>query len=268
MSTLGNVGEGAWGSYGAILGYVLGAENREEAEKLRKQAMAQYNIELPPLEEMQAQAVQSQEAQAQGSGEAQNYRLAALRKLSQRAGDGYNAEDMAAINATLNDVGSAERGSREAILRRIPANSGSQVAALLSNQQAAASRANQQGLDIAANGRRNALQALQGVGSLAGNIDESAFGQSSRRGQASDAMGKFNERNRLDAVRERNQAGANRFGQQMRLADSKSGAYRTAAEDEEEKERRRTAMYSGVGGAMGRGAGEGLNFFAAGGMPI
>jgi hypothetical protein len=251
-----DLGAGAGDFLGMIVGEIISAPDRETAERLRQQAMAQYNIDLPPVREMQAQAIQSQAAGAQGSQEAKASRLAALRMLQQRAQEGYTAEDRAAIADALGETQAAERGSREAIMRRVNPNSGKGLGALLSNQQAAASRANRQGLDIAAGSRRQALQALSQQGQLAGGIDETEFGQAFQRGQAQDAISKFNEANRMDAGRFNAQQHQQRFDNQTGLADRRAGQYGAQATEAEKRAERKARLARGVGAGVGSVAGK------------
>lgn len=188
---------------GPLIGQALSQGDRAKAEALRQEAMRQYNIDLPTVDAIAVQPgiLESAAAKAQGSPEAQKARLEALRQLSARAQEGYTVEDRAAINAALGEVAAQERGAREAILAKLPRQSGAQLAAILANQQAAAQQANQMGLDIAAQGRRRALEAIAQKGQLAGQIESSVFGQEMARGEAQDMISKFNEANRLETAR-------------------------------------------------------------------
>jgi len=209
---------GGIGALGSLIADAMSRGDRQMAEALRQQAMQELGVELPTVEAIAIQPgiVESQAAKAQGSLEAQQTRMDALRQLSRRAAEGYTVEDRAAINAALSEVAQQERGSREAILRKLPAQSGAQVAAMLANQQAAAQQASQTGLDIAAQGRRRALEAISQTGKLAGDIDVATFEQAFNRGQAADVIAKFNEANRMEAAA-RNEA--NRLAQANRAAD-------------------------------------------------
>ena len=253
----GDVGEGV----GALIGEAIAQGDYEEAERLRKEAMAEYGIDIPPVREFAARQQQSQAAGAQGSPEAKAARMEALRQLSMRGDEGYNAEDKAAISDTLADVSRAERGGREAILRKLPANSGARTAALLSNQQAGAQRANQQGLEIAAGSRRQALQALAGQGQLAGDIDTSEFGQAFGRGQAGDAMSRFNEQNRFDAARFNSQQQQQQFGAKLGLANARAGQYGLQAEDKYGAAERKKRAAAAGGRAIGTAGGAAVPFF-------
>lgn len=244
----------------SLIGEAIAAGDDARAEELRRAAMQEYNIELPPLEAIKANELQSQAAQAQGSAEAKSRRLAALRMLEQKGLEGYTAEDKAAVNDLLSDVGAAERGRREAFMSRLNPNSGAAVAAQLSSQQHAAQQANRRGLDLAAQSRRQALQALAQTGSLAGQIDESEFGQALQRGQAQDAIGRFNEANRIDVLSGNRAAGMQRAGMQMQLADRRAGvlADRTAALERQGNKKRR--IFGGIGQSIQQG---GLGYMQA-----
>jgi len=236
---------------GPMIAEAMAQGDRQKAEALRQEAMRQFSIDLPNVETIaiQPERVESMAAKAQGSPEAQAARMEALRQLSQRAEEGYNIEDRAAINAALAEVGAQERGAREAILRKLPAQSGAQVAALLANQQAAAQQASQQGLDIAAQGRRQALQAIAGKGQLAGAIDEAMFGQALQRGQAADIIAKFNAANQMEAAtgnEQRRLQQANLLTQQrMNQAMGRAGALGGLAGIREQEAQR---IRQGVGG--------------------
>ena len=191
------------GALGGLISQAFAAGDKAKAEQYRNLAMAELGIELPPIEviAVNPEIVESAAAKVGGNLEAQQTRMDALRQLSRRAGEGYTVEERAALNQALGDVAAQERGAREAIMRKLPAQSGARVAAMLSNQQAAAQQASQQGLDIAAQGRRKALEALAATGKLAGDIDVDAFNQAMAKAQQMDAISKFNVANKFEAAR-------------------------------------------------------------------
>jgi hypothetical protein len=244
-SFAGGIGEGVGDVLGTIIAEIVNAGSREEQEKLRAQAMAEYNIDLPPVAEMKAEAIQSQAATAQGDAAAKATRRKALELLAGRADEGYNAEDRAAINDTLNDVAMADRGRRESFMRTLSPNSGAAVAARLASGQQAAQQANSQALTLAGQSRRNALNAIAQSGDLAGDIDQSEFGQNFSRGQAGDAISQFNERNRVDVGQWNAAQQQLNFKNKMDLADAKSGASRTRAEELEREAARRQGLIRG-----------------------
>ncbi len=199
------------------IGEATAAGDDNKAEDLRRVAMEQFNIDLPPVQEISARYFESK-AETAHNPEAQQSRMEALRMLGERAKEGYNVEDRAAINDALSEVNQRERGQRMAIEQNLDPNSGAMLAAKLANQQAGAQRANQQGLDIAAGSRAQALKALQMQEQVAGGIEDDEF----RRGQAGDAMAQFNENNRIGGAKwNAGQADA-RFGQQFDLGRARS----------------------------------------------
>lgn len=125
----------------------------------------------------------------------------ALNRLNAASQEGYGVIDKAAINRTMNEANANERGQREAALARLDPNSGAAMAARMGAQQSSANRANQQALDIAANSRKHALNALGQYGSLASGMRGQSFNEGAARAQANDAISKFNaETSRFNAT--------------------------------------------------------------------
>lgn len=240
---------------GAIIAEIANAPTREEADRLRLEAMKQFNINLPELQQLEARHIQSAASLARGSDEAKTTRLDALRLLSQRGQEGYNAEDRAAINDTLSEVNQNARGQREALMRQVNPNSGAALALQAGNQQDAAQRAHSQGLQLAAGSRAQALQALAQTGRLAGDIDESEFGQAFRRGSATDAISQFNERNRLDTGRYNNAMLQQGYNNRLGLAETKAQNLRNRATDKDEEAERRKNSARSIGRTVGTVAG-------------
>jgi hypothetical protein len=236
----------------SIVAEIANAPTLAHAERLRQEAMEQFNIPVPEVREIHAQAQQSQAQTAQGSNEAKMRRMEALNGIMSRASEGYNAEDRAAVNNMMNDVQTAERGSREAIMRKIAPNSGAQLAAQLSNQQNAGRMAHSQGLDMAGQSRARQLQAMGMGAGLAGDIDQSEFGQSFQRGQAGDAMSQFNERNRMDAGKFNANQYQQQFQNKFQLGNAKYGATMDAAKAKEEEAKKRSQQARGYGRAGGK----------------
>jgi hypothetical protein len=142
--------------------------------------------------------------------EAQMRALSELQEIS--AGGGMNASDRARLAEMQTAVGRQERGSRDAIMQNMRergiAGSGLELAANLSNQQAAAERASQESLNIEAMAQERAMQALMQSGQLAGSIRGQEFGEQSAKAQAKDAIAKFNAANMQD-VRTQNWGAGN-----------------------------------------------------------
>lgn len=124
----------------------------------------------------------------------------ALGRLQQASKEGYNEIDRAAINAMLAETGQAERGAREASMRGLDPGSGASIAARMNAQQGAANRASQQQMNIAAMSRKRALDALAAFGGLASKMRQEGFSEAAKRGDAADAINRFNaETSRFNA---------------------------------------------------------------------
>lgn len=125
--------------------------------------------------------------------------IAALASLQERTNGGYSVEDRAAINRAINESAMQERAQRDALIANANARgvggSGVALAQQLTAQQNAANRANQNTLDVAAEGRRRALEAVMQSGQLASNMRGQEFDQQARVAAAQDAINQFNTRN-------------------------------------------------------------------------
>lgn len=243
----------------AGIGEAMTAGDEARAEQLRQQAMAEYNIDIPPAREIHAEILKSSASQvATPDGSS---RLETLRQLSERAAEGYNAEDKAAINDTLSEVNQRERGQRLAITQGMDPNSGAAVAAQLSNQQAGAQRANSQGLAIAGQSRANAMRALMAKGDLAGDIESDTFGRDMARAQAGDAMAQFNQRNSMDAQKFNIGQEGERYDRQFQLANAKAGGKLSYSDYLAQKSQGRRNQMAGIGMAVQQG---GLGAYQAG----
>ena len=127
--------------------------------------------------------------------------MAALDELTGIAdGGGYRLQDKAAVNKVLNEIGTANRGSNEAIVADMKARgqygSGLELATRMNNQQQQATQANLVGLDIAAEGQNRALDAIMNRGQMAGDMRAQEFGEKSTIAGANDAIDRYNAGNR------------------------------------------------------------------------
>ena len=192
------------------------ANAREQALSLAQQSVNDLNaIGVPPEQAMQItlQKMQSagmltpelEQAITQGNTELKNIstdprlqdaQMQALDELRQRGAGGYTVADRAALQQGLDQVNAQERGNRQAIMQDMAARgmsgSGAQLASELSNQQNAAQNANQVGLGVAGQGYNNAMQALAQSGQLAGQMQNTSFGQQAQVASAQDVINRMN----------------------------------------------------------------------------
>jgi len=123
--------------------------------------------------------------------------LAALQDLADNGG--VTLTDQANLRKTMDQVNAEERGARDAIISNADARgmggSGLALMSQMKNQQDAATRASNAGLDMTAKARDMALQALIQGGTQAGNVRSQDFNEQSQIAQGQDAISKFNAAN-------------------------------------------------------------------------
>lgn len=130
---------------------------------------------------------------------------------------GLDPQARAALQAVREEVGTQERGSREAILQNAAARgvsgSGLEMAANLANQQGGATNMANMGFQAAAEQDQRRLQALAGIQQM-----------DAQKASAQDAINQFNAANRqaveMSNVGTRNQAQAQNLSEAQRIADT------------------------------------------------
>lgn len=144
--------------------------------------------------------------------------LEALNQMAAVSQDGMTPQDEFALAQMQADINRRERGSREAILQNMAerglSGSGVELAAQLQNQQAAAERANLEGLGLQASGRERALQAMAMSGDMAGQLRGQDYSEAAQVAAAQDAIARFNANQQSD-VQAANVAAKNAAAQQQ-----------------------------------------------------
>jgi len=162
------------------------AAAQEEIEKL----VAKYGPEAGALIE---QELGGPSAMAEVYGErlapeAAAAQKRALQQLQQVSEQGYTPEEEASLRRiqaeTAATAASQRAATQEAFARRGISGGGAERVAAFQGAQAAANRAAQQGLDVAANAQRRAFQAMQQTGSLGGSMRSQAFEEGRARALA------------------------------------------------------------------------------------
>jgi hypothetical protein len=169
------------------------AGNNADAQKVIDAAVAKYGPEARALIE---QELGGPSAMAEVYGE----RLApeaaaaqrnALRQLQQIAEKGYTPEEEAALRQiqaeTAATAASQRAATQEAFARRGISGGGAERVAAFQGASQAANRAAQQGLDVAAQAQRRALQAMQQQGALGGSMRSQSFEEGRTRAAADEA---------------------------------------------------------------------------------
>lgn len=116
---------------------------------------------------------------------------------------GLTLEDLAAQNKVIGNVARQASAGQNRILEqramRGTLGSGDELAASLSNQQAGAERANEAGLQTAANAQRNYYQSILGRGKMAGDLRGQDFQENSAKANANDLRNRYNNNQDWDA---------------------------------------------------------------------
>jgi hypothetical protein len=207
--------------------------NSKKASKQLKQALAQYEgIDIPDIEkqrlvmeeyasaglltpEMEQAFLQAESEynSVYADPRLKDAQLSALSKLQEITdNNGLTLQDQANLNKIQGQLRQQEKGQRDAIMQNMAQRgvqgSGLELAAQLSNTQATADRASDEGLNVAAQAQQRALEALMNQNQVAGNIRNQDFSEQSAKAQAQDAINRFNTANRQD-VQQRNIAQQN-----------------------------------------------------------
>ena len=294
---------------GGIIGNKLASGDRASQEEYMLAALNEIkNIQVPEerelaLEELKSAGVLTPEMEQvyrqqdtelsnisldPATRQAQMEALGGLQDVANQGG--MTLTDRARLNQVLGDMGTAERGMREAALqglrRRGMGGSGMELEASMMAGQQAAQQAAQQSLGVEAMAQQRALDALMQAGQLGGDIRGQDWNQASQAAQAQDAINRFNIANRQDVgarniasrnaaqaanlqnkqdimnqnVGLRNQAqqynlGADqrRFDNEMKRATAMAGQQQGVADMYGDKANQTQQMWGNLGQAAGKG---------------
>lgn len=223
------------GVAGGLLGGFAGGDNGEADRKRQKELMLQtlselQGIPLPELrqialenprwlEDLQAQQLEPSQMQYISTDprlkQQQNAAIDALNQISE--GGGMTMADRANLADIQNQVATADKGRRDAIMQNMQqrgmAGSGLELLNSLQSNQAATDRNMQAGMNVAGMAQNRALDAIMQSGNLAGSLRSQDFGEQSKKAEAADAIARFNAQN-LQDVNKYNIAGRQDIGNQ------------------------------------------------------
>jgi hypothetical protein len=231
-------------------GGTIGAlTNKSKASGILEKGLKEYEgINVPTQEEMMYQIDQlvqqgiitpdeAREIQADPSAyekiisdprfkQAQLDALTQLQTIGKEGG--ITPEERANLAQIQDELGTALRGEREATIQsaqeRGVAGSGLELASRLGAGQAATQAASRAAVDTAAQARARALEAIQGAGSMAGQMGTQEFNQAAQKAAAIDAINKFNATNKqqteMTNVAARNRAKEMNLTEKQRIADA------------------------------------------------
>ena len=177
----------------ALVGTVssfMQAGNNADAQAAIEEAVNKYGPEARALieKELGGPSAMAEVYGERLAPEAAAAQRNALRQLQQVSEQGYTPEEEAAIRQiqaeTAATAASQRAATQEAFARRGISGGGAERVAAFQGAQAAANRAAQQGLDVAAQAQKRAFQAMQQTGALGGDVRRQAFGEAEARALA------------------------------------------------------------------------------------
>ena len=190
---------------GTVSSYMQ-AGNNADAQAAIEEAVRKYGPEARALieKELGGPSAMAEVYGERLAPEAAAAQRNALRQLQQVSEQGYTPEEEAAIRQiqaeTAATAASNRAATQEAFARRGISGGGAERVAAFQGAQAAANRAAQQGLDVAAQAQRRAFQAMQQTGALGGSMRGQAF-EEGRTRAASEEARRLNRANaKLDVM--------------------------------------------------------------------
>lgn len=244
------------------IGEAIASGDRQEADRLRRQAIKEYNIELPDLPQLEAElqgntefdriaddstltgiendALRSMYEQGQSGA------LTAAEKLSQFEGD------MAAGEYARGTIGA---GRREREARGSAGGVGMDALDELVAQQGAINRSYAGGMEAAARADTRRQNMLGAAGSFARGLRSDRFGRAAARAEAQDAINARNT-SALNEIHKFNVGTTQQgFENQLGLADKKYRAGRERADDYDAYADRTVRTATEVGDGVSKGIG-------------
>lgn len=254
----------------SIIGELASGEDRRRANELYDQNLRDYEGLAPPelekliAEQMGPSAFEGITTDPRARS-AQYEALAQLQQLA-RSG-GLNLQDRATL-ARANAEGARQASAGRAgiaadMAARGQYGGGQQLAMQLNNQQAAANRGAQTGLETAAMAQRRGIDAILEGGRLGGQLRGQEFDEKSRAAQARDLVSRYNADSRAGAARYNALLPQQNFQNKMQLTGAKAqargaraGQYTQSADDTRQ-------FAAGIGQASqraGAGAADQMNY--------
>lgn len=232
---------------GGIIGNIASKGDRQRAQNAMKDAMDIIDlVGAPPdlsakiiLEKLQQVGVLTPEmekdinlgfskvAQIQEDESLKDAQKQALEALKTRGQIGLGPEEKAALNQIRREVAQDEEAKRQQILQNMAqrgmAGSGAELIAQLQSSQASTQRSAEQGEQLGALASQRALEAIRSAGSLGGDIRTQDFNVARTRGEAEDAVNRFNIEQSINRqsrnIGARNLAQERNLREQQRIAD-------------------------------------------------
>lgn len=202
MSTATSSMGGFWEMGFSLIGRAVAQGDYNKADALYNEIIRDLDAEeIPQFQEILFDNIPQMREIAVGSS-GRTAQQGAIDKLSSFIDqDGLDAQARAQLQESMSAEDQRSRGNREAILqgraRRGIGGSGDELSALLADQQGSANRGRDASLDIAAQARSRALDALGKQGSLAGQMRGQDISAEKANQDAAQAREMFNAKMRM-----------------------------------------------------------------------
>lgn len=238
---------------GAGLGMLFSHGDKKRAQQLEDLAMQQYGeISEPILKELQAQLVSTGDWDRLPSDFGnRNARDEAIQRLvDQGMHGGIDPQSQLAVEQGR-QAGAAQEARGRASVRQEAQRRGmgglGEYLGQMGAQQAGAQSASMADMQGAADAESRALQALTQGGTMAAQAEGQDFNRASTLARERSAIAQFNAQMGMETQQGNNAVRQQRFGNNMRLADARAGAYQRRAGQYGANADRTLGMWGGLG---------------------
>lgn len=239
---------------GGVAGEAFSAADRDTQKRLLEQATDEFgNVDLPSLEKLVAeQQGPSELGKVQGDPELRGIQRDALDQLMELGRNGgMSLEDKANLNRIQGKSARAASAGRGRIADDMAARGisggGTELAMQLSNNQNAAQRASEGGLEVAGMAQKRALDAMMQGGRLAGDMRGQDYSEKARAAEAQDMINRWNADSRSHAAQYNAGLGQQHYENQLRRAQGKAGGLREQAGLAGQHAQNTKNMWAGIG---------------------
>lgn len=256
------------------VGEILAGMDEQEADRIMQGVYGRLNkIQDPELKQMIAEQLGPSQAGAVKSdpmlAQAQQDALGRFTDIADSGG--FTLSDKAALNQISNRISRQEAGQRGAIMENAAARgvggSGLELAASLQNQQGAANRMSQEGMDMAGMAQQRVLDAIMGKGEMAGRMRSQGFNENMQTAQARDMINQYNAGARERAQRYNLGLPQQQYENQMRRFGIEAGLDSTMAGRRDKSAMGQRKFWGTMGATMGQ-AGRAYGQGAGGGGQV
>ncbi len=241
------------------IGEYFAQQDKAEQNRLLRLSMDEFGrVQLPQLEKLIAEQVGPSELGNIRTDPAyKNAQMGALDGLLNLAkNNGLSLMDKANLNKIQGDLGRTESAGRQRIEENMAgrgiSGGGAELAMLMNNNQAQAQRGSEEALQLAAQNKQRALDAMLKSGQLAGNMRSQEYGEKSDAARANDAIARYNADVRYNAKQYNAGLAQQNFDNQMRKTSGKAGQIGAAAANAGNNADSTRHLWAGVGAASAR----------------